>query len=65
MRRPADIRKLVSRARKVAEVSRKAGPTGAAFAEMIESLVAVIEELQAELADERRRSFYESVRTKK
>jgi len=60
--RPADIRKLVTRARKVAKVSRTAGPTGVAFAELIEQLVATIEQQRQELSDERKRSFYERVK---
>jgi len=62
MPRSADIRKLVIRARKVAAVSRTAGPTGVAFAELIDQLVETIEQLRQELSDERKRGFYERVK---
>ncbi|HYC64807.1 MAG TPA: hypothetical protein VEC14_08765 [Reyranellaceae bacterium] len=57
LRRPAEIRKLTARARKVADTARGVSPTGRAFAELVDELVATIGELRDELNDERRRSL--------
>jgi hypothetical protein len=57
-----DIRRLLTRARKVADMARPVSPTGAAFAEMVDELMALIGELREELAEERKRGFYGKVR---
>jgi hypothetical protein len=43
-------------------MARPVSPTGAAFAEMVDELMALIGELREELAEERKRGFYGKVR---
>jgi hypothetical protein len=58
MRSPADIRKLIHLARKVSKTARPVGPTGEAFAEVIDGLITVIEELRDELRVQRQENVW-------
>lgn len=64
MRRPAEIRRLQARARKVAAVARTAGPTGVAYAEMIDELNEVIDDYREELRHWRHEDWAEKARKK-